>query len=172
MALCDPSAQPHFRETQQVNDWTATTMDLGFFCRHSFVGLPHPNNELSGQTIVVTGSNIGLGLETARYFTRCNAAEVILAVKRIKKLNGVVEVWQPGLGSYESCHAIRHRRRKVWLRWTLSWRMLGLPNSISRSRRAVWLPLRRTSLVPTLFEVMGVSVLLLFVVRVKENPIA
>lgn len=42
----------------------------------------------------------------------------------------------------------------------------------SRSRRAVRLPLRRTSLVPTFFEIMGVSVLLLFVVRVKENPIA
>lgn len=134
---------------------------------------------------MVTGSNVGLGLETARYFTRCNAAAVILAMRSIEKgeeakksieestkLNRVVEVWQPGLGSYESCQATRHRRRKVWLGWKLSWRMLGLPNSISCSRRAVRLPLRRTSLVPTLFEIMGVSVLLLFVVRVKENPIA
>ncbi len=84
MALCDPS-QPHFRETQQVNDWTATTMDLGFFCGNLFVGLPHPNNELSGQTIVVTGSNIGLGLETARYFTRCNTAEVIFGCEKYRE---------------------------------------------------------------------------------------
>jgi len=48
IAFCDPSSKPHFRETQQVNDWTATTMDLGFFCRHFSVGLPYPNNDLSG----------------------------------------------------------------------------------------------------------------------------
>ncbi len=60
-------------------------MNLNFFCKHFFVKLPHFNNELSEQIIVITGSNIELDLETARYFTRCNAAEMILAARSIEK---------------------------------------------------------------------------------------
>jgi len=54
---------------------------------------------------VITGSNVELGLETARYFTRCNAIAMILTMRSIKKkeevkksieestkLNKVVEV--------------------------------------------------------------------------------
>lgn len=139
MALCNPSSQPHVRERQQVDDWSATITDLGFFCRHLLVRLARPNNKLSGQTIVVTSSNIGPGLEIAPYFTRCNAAKAIEAVRSTGKrgeakslieepprFNEVVEVWQPYVGSYESCQANHHRRRKVWLGWTLSCRMLEL----------------------------------------------
>ncbi len=50
-----------------------------------FVTLPYPNSDLSGQVIVVTGSNTGLGFEAARHFLRLNAAKVILAVRSIAK---------------------------------------------------------------------------------------
>lgn len=79
------------------------------------VSLPYPEADFSGQTIIVTGSNVGLGLEAARHFTRLNAAKVILAVRSLDKgdeakksieastkRSGVVEVWQLDLCSYES----------------------------------------------------------------------
>jgi retinol dehydrogenase 12 len=37
--------------------------------------------DLSGQTVVVTGSNVGLGLEAAKYFARMNPGNLILAVR-------------------------------------------------------------------------------------------
>ena len=40
---------------------------------------------VSSQTIIVTGSNVGLGLEAARHFTRLNADKVILAVRSFNK---------------------------------------------------------------------------------------
>lgn len=47
--------------------------------------LPYPNKDFSGQTIIVTGSNVGLGLEAARHFTRLNAEKIILAVRNLEK---------------------------------------------------------------------------------------
>lgn len=77
--------------------------------------LPIPQTSFAGQTIIVTGSNVGLGLEAARHFTRLSAAKVILAVRSLEKgeaakksieestqRTGVVEVWQMDLSSYES----------------------------------------------------------------------
>lgn len=77
--------------------------------------LPVPKTSFSGQTVIVTGSNVGLGLEAARHFTRLSAAKVILAVRSVEKgeaakksieestqRTGVVEVWQLDLSSYES----------------------------------------------------------------------
>ncbi|KAI4128640.1 MAG: hypothetical protein LQ347_004096 [Umbilicaria vellea] len=78
-------------------------------------GLPVPQTSFSGQTIIVTGSNVGLGLEAARHFARLHAAKVILAVRSLEKgeaakksieestqRTGVVEVWHLDLSSYES----------------------------------------------------------------------
>ena len=88
---------------------------LEFFYSQFFTYLPYPKQSFSGQTIIVTGSNTGLGLEAARHFTRLNAAKVILAVRSNSRgeaakesietstnRKGVVEVWQLDLGSYES----------------------------------------------------------------------
>lgn len=88
---------------------------LNFFYSQLFVKLPYPTHSFSGQTIIVTGSNTGLGLEAARHFARLDAAKVILAVRSFSrgeaakesieestKRKGVVEVWQLDLGSYES----------------------------------------------------------------------
>lgn len=77
--------------------------------------LPYPDQDFAGQTIIVTGSNVGLGLEAARHFTRLNAQKVILAVRdtakgdaakrsieESTKRTGIVQVWQLDLTSYDS----------------------------------------------------------------------
>ncbi|KAG4434266.1 hypothetical protein IFR05_010256 [Cadophora sp. M221] len=77
--------------------------------------IPMPTQSFAGQTIIVTGSNTGLGLEAARHFVRLNAAKVILAVRSIKKgedakasieqttgKKNVVEVWQLDMSNYET----------------------------------------------------------------------
>lgn len=47
---------------------------------------PNPTNiDLSGKTIIITGSNVGLGLESARQFLVCRASTVILAVRTVSK---------------------------------------------------------------------------------------
>jgi len=46
----------------------------------NLVSLPVPTMKFTGKTIIVTGSNTGIGLEAARYFVRLDAAKVILAV--------------------------------------------------------------------------------------------
>lgn len=86
-----------------------------FFYDQFFTYLPYPKADRSGQTLIVTGSNVGLGLEAARHFVRLNADKVILGVRSLErgeaaklyieettKRQGVVEVWQLDLGSYES----------------------------------------------------------------------
>ena len=76
---------------------------------------PNPTKKYTGQTVIVTGSNAGLGLEASRHFVRLDAAKVILAVRNLEKGEaakktiekstgraGVIEVWQLDLASYES----------------------------------------------------------------------
>ena len=46
---------------------------------------PYPTKSFSGQTIIVTGSNVGLGFEAARHFYRLNCAKLILAVRTVSK---------------------------------------------------------------------------------------
>ena len=88
---------------------------LDFFYSQFFEYLPYPKQSFSGQTIIVTGSNTGLGLEAARHITRLDAAKVILAVRSIPRgeaaqksietstnRKGAVEVWNLDLGSYAS----------------------------------------------------------------------
>jgi NAD(P)-dependent dehydrogenase (short-subunit alcohol dehydrogenase family) len=80
------------------------------------VHIPYPTQSFAGQTIIVTGSNTGLGLEAARHFVRLGATKVILAVRTISKgeaaaenilastkaTKNTVEVWQLDLSDYES----------------------------------------------------------------------
>ncbi|KAF9560361.1 short-chain dehydrogenase [Agrocybe pediades] len=46
---------------------------------------PVVTTNLTGKTIIVTGSNIGLGLETARHFARMNPGKLILACRSKEK---------------------------------------------------------------------------------------
>ncbi|KAF8854286.1 NAD(P)-binding protein [Acephala macrosclerotiorum] len=88
-----------------------------FFYSQLLVTLPYPKKSFAGQTVIVTGSNTGLGLEAARHFVRLNASKVILAVRTVSKGEAakadilkslpntdpkVVEVWTLDLCSFES----------------------------------------------------------------------
>ena len=93
---------------------TASTLATALW-HQLFFEPPKPTLKYTGQTVVVTGSNVGLGLETARWFVRLDAAKVILAVRSLDKgeaakksieesehRQGVVEVWHLDLSSYDS----------------------------------------------------------------------
>ncbi|XHF98587.1 hypothetical protein AWENTII_002135 [Aspergillus wentii] len=56
-----------------------------FLYSQLFVGLPQPEHDFTGQTIVITGGNTGLGLEAARHLLRLNASYVILGVRNLSK---------------------------------------------------------------------------------------
>lgn len=91
-----------------------------------------PQTDFSGQTIIVTGANVGLGREAARHFVRLGAQKVILACRDTSKgqvaqadiqashgskKNGgassspssVVEVWPLDLGSFDSVRTFARR---------------------------------------------------------------
>ncbi|KAE9963415.1 hypothetical protein BLS_009319 [Venturia inaequalis] len=77
--------------------------------------IPQIETSFDGKTVIVTGANTGLGLETARHYTRLGAEKVIIACRTVSKgetakksieestkRTGVVEVWQLDLASHES----------------------------------------------------------------------
>ncbi|CAG9953916.1 hypothetical protein V2G26_007292 [Clonostachys chloroleuca] len=83
--------------------------------RAQLENIPVPQKSFRGQTIVVTGSNTGLGFEAAKHFTRLEAARVILAVRSKTKgdgakaaiesatgRNNVVEVWSLEVDKFDS----------------------------------------------------------------------
>jgi len=97
-------------------------MDPVQYVKSQFTELPYPTQKFTGRTIIVTGSNIGMGLEAARHFVRLDAAKVILAVRTItkgehvkksiedsEKRQNVVEVWSLDLDSYASVKAFAAR---------------------------------------------------------------
>ncbi|KAK0641835.1 putative short-chain dehydrogenase/reductase family protein [Cercophora newfieldiana] len=82
----------------------------------------YPTHSFASQTIIVTGSNTGMGLEAARHFVRLDAAKVILAVRSVEKgqkaaadivnstgRKGVVEVWELDLARFDSVKAFAQR---------------------------------------------------------------
>jgi NAD(P)-dependent dehydrogenase (short-subunit alcohol dehydrogenase family) len=89
---------------------------MGFFYSQFFVTPEYPTHSFKDQTIIVTGSNVGLGLEAARHFVRLNAATVILAVRNRRAGEAAkasireshpdsqtaIEVWDLDLASYAS----------------------------------------------------------------------
>jgi NAD(P)-dependent dehydrogenase (short-subunit alcohol dehydrogenase family) len=77
-----------------------------------------PVTLFAGKTVIVTGSNVGLGFEAAVKYVSLDAARVILAVRTIEKGNsakaaieartgkkGTIEVWQLEMSSYDSIRA-------------------------------------------------------------------
>ncbi|KAK8100215.1 Short chain dehydrogenase atnD [Apiospora kogelbergensis] len=99
-------------------------MSMWEIFKEQWATLPLPvSHELcSGKTYIVTGSNIGLGLETAKHLVRASAGRVILAVRsttsgeRARReietetdREGVAEVWTLDLASYDSVRAFAKR---------------------------------------------------------------
>lgn len=80
-----------------------------------FVTPPPSTGDLYGKTVIVTGSNTGLGKEAARQFVSLNASTVVLAVRTLEKgeaarkdietatgRKGVVKVMHLDMSSYQS----------------------------------------------------------------------
>ena len=82
----------------------------------------YPTADFSGKTIIVTGSNVGLGKEAVKHFVRLKAKKVIMAVRSTAKGEaakaeieaesgriGVIEVWELDLSHYVSVKAFAKR---------------------------------------------------------------
>ncbi|KAK5199133.1 hypothetical protein LTR96_003497 [Exophiala xenobiotica] len=96
---------------------------MSFLWSQLIVRLPYPTASFAGQTVIVTGSNTGLGKEAARHFARLGASKVILAVRNTKAGDAakkdieattkcdasVIEVWPLDLSSYDSVKAFASR---------------------------------------------------------------
>ena len=89
---------------------------------------PYPTHTFENQTVIVTGSNVGLGLEAARHFYRLNCAKLILAVRTISKgdeakkdiissvehrSDDAIEVWPLDLSSTQSAIAFAERAKEL-----------------------------------------------------------
>lgn len=86
---------------------------------------PYPTDSYAGRTIIVTGSNTGLGKEAARHYARLGAKRIILAVRDLDKGHNakhdieyttrcgqnVIQVWRLDLSSYASVRAFAARVR-------------------------------------------------------------
>jgi retinol dehydrogenase 12 len=84
---------------------------------------PYPTTSWTGKTIIVTGSNVGLGREAALHFARLGAEKVILAARNMEALDRVkslieettkcgprvVECWHLDLCSYDSVKTFAER---------------------------------------------------------------
>jgi retinol dehydrogenase-12 len=100
---------------------------LSFHYSQLFVTPASPTTDFTGQTIIVTGSSSGLGLEAARHFVRRKASLVILAVRDVKKgeqakesiastesthrpdISSCIQVWELDLARYDSVKAFAKR---------------------------------------------------------------
>jgi NAD(P)-dependent dehydrogenase (short-subunit alcohol dehydrogenase family) len=100
---------------------------MSFAYSQLFVTPTLPSSDFAGQTIIITGSNTGLGLEAARQFVRLKASLVILAVRDIRKGEAAkenivrtessnredvatcIQVWELDLASYDSVKAFARR---------------------------------------------------------------
>ena len=97
-----------------------------FFYSQFFQTPAQPTRPFSNQTIIVTGSNVGLGFEAARHFYRLNCAKLILAVRTVSKGQAAkedivrsekhrsdgadaIEVWPLDLSSTDSTVAFAER---------------------------------------------------------------
>lgn len=90
---------------------------MGFLYSQLFVTPQlQAGTDFSGQTVIVTGANSGLGKDAARHIAGLGASKVILAVRNVrageearqdiikttKCATSVVEVWELDLSSFES----------------------------------------------------------------------
>lgn len=81
-----------------------------------FVRLPSPEGDLRQQTMIVTGSNTGLGLEACRHLVRLGIDKLIMGVRNLekgknakseilastKRAESCIEVWPLDMDNYDS----------------------------------------------------------------------
>jgi len=90
-----------------------------------FAAPPPPTQSFSGQTVIVTGANTGLGAAAVEHFVRLDAARVILTTRDLQKgedaqtriekatgKTGVIEVWQLDLSSAKSIKEFAQRAER------------------------------------------------------------
>lgn len=105
-------------KNEQVFNSLYLPIKMGVFYNHFhsqlFVQPKYPTQSFAGQTIIITGSNVGLGKEAARHIARLGASKLILAVRNVeageeakrdienttKCGKSVIEVWKLDLASY------------------------------------------------------------------------
>lgn len=89
---------------------------MSFLYSQYLVSLPKPTVSCKGKTVIVTGSNTGLGKEAARHFVSLGASFVILAVRSLEKgeaakedilrttkaTSDTVQVWKLDMQNYQS----------------------------------------------------------------------
>ncbi|KAG4440815.1 hypothetical protein IFR05_003687 [Cadophora sp. M221] len=89
------------------------------------LNLPPPGS-FESQTVLITGGNSGLGLETARHIVKLGASKVILGVRNLSKgeaakidiesttgRTGVVEVWEVDLEIFDSVDEFSARAARL-----------------------------------------------------------
>ncbi|KIW67798.1 hypothetical protein PV04_07025 [Phialophora macrospora] len=100
---------------------------MGFLYSQLFVRPSAPTRSFAGETVIITGSNTGLGKEAARHIARLGASKIILAVRNTKAGEdakrdiekttacdrSVIEVWPLDLASYDSVKAFADRASKL-----------------------------------------------------------
>lgn len=97
-----------------------------FIYSQLFITPPVPRTDCTGKTVIVTGSNTGLGREAVRHYVRLNAERVVLACRSSEKgeaakndieastqRRGVVEVWPLDLSDYQSVKAFAARASEL-----------------------------------------------------------
>ncbi|KAF1935289.1 retinol dehydrogenase 12 [Clathrospora elynae] len=94
---------------------------MGFLYSQFFRTPPYPKGNFSGKTVIVTGSNVGLGKEAARHYARLGASKLILAVRSVDKGQAAKEdivsttghkntqVWKLDMGDYSSVQSFAKR---------------------------------------------------------------
>jgi NAD(P)-dependent dehydrogenase (short-subunit alcohol dehydrogenase family) len=99
---------------------------MGFLYSQFFKWLPYPTDSYRGKTVVITGSNTGLGKEAARHYVRLGASRLIIAVRNLdygheakhnieattKCAPDVIQVWQLDMSSYASVQKFAARVNK------------------------------------------------------------
>ncbi|KAH8195388.1 hypothetical protein TruAng_010445 [Truncatella angustata] len=88
-----------------------------------FSNAPKPTTSFAGQTIIITGSNTGLGYEGAKHVLNLGCTKLIIAVRSVEKGEtarrsliestrcdaSIIEVWPLDLTSYDSVKAFAER---------------------------------------------------------------
>ena len=99
---------------------------LAFFYSQLFVTPELPKATFQGKTVIVTGSNQGLGKEAARHIARLGASTVIIGCRNLESgeeakkdieastscHREVIQVWKVDLSSYESVQQFGDRAIK------------------------------------------------------------